>query len=65
MEADSKMIAALNREGLCYISKHLQKILEIMELNFQRFVYVHKRLIDIDKFVAETFVNQKAALTNH
>ena len=53
MEADSKMIAALNRGGLWYISKHLQKILEIVELNFRRFVYVHKRLIDIDKFVAE------------
>ena len=48
-----RMISALNRGGLWYINKTFRKILEQVESNFRKFIFVRK-IVNTNKFVAES-----------
>ena len=45
------MIAALNRRGLWFIKSDFQEILVHVELNFRRFMGVHRKIANTDEFV--------------
>ena len=50
---NSKMIAALNRDGLWCITPELRSIPEIVEIKFRNFMVTNRKMVNIDRFVTD------------